>query len=99
MNSSCALLECPRERRQAGRTAPIVLLTRQAVVAVVADLAFEVRMPFVDVEHGVPPCHRRVAAAIAVLDDAAEVAREMGGALPTTVLSQRNDLLRRAASS
>jgi DNA-binding SARP family transcriptional activator len=42
---------------------------------------------------------QRVAAAIAVLDDAAEVAREMGGALPTTVLSQRNDLLRRAASS
>lgn len=41
---------------------------------------------------------QRVAAAIAVLDDAAEVARELGGALPSTVLTQRSDLVRRASS-
>src|SRR5687768_16288626 len=56
MVSPCVFLGCPRERRQVGRTAPVVLPTRQAVVEVVADLAFEVRMPLVDVEHGVPPC-------------------------------------------
>lgn len=42
---------------------------------------------------------QRVAAAIAVLDDAAEVARELGGALPTAVISRRNDLVRRTATS
>ncbi len=40
----------------------------------------------------------RVAAAIAVLDDAAEVARELGGALPSTVSHRRNELVRRTAS-
>lgn len=39
----------------------------------------------------------RVAAAIAVLDDAAEVARELGGALPTNVRHRRNELVRRTA--
>lgn len=39
----------------------------------------------------------RVAAAIAVLDDAAEVAREIGGALPSNVRRHRDDLLRRTA--
>jgi DNA-binding SARP family transcriptional activator len=39
----------------------------------------------------------RVAAAIAVLDDAAEVAREIGGALPASVARRRDDLVRRTA--
>ena len=39
----------------------------------------------------------RVAAAIAVLDDAAEVARELGGTLPATVRHRRTELLRRTA--
>ncbi|MFV0310004.1 MAG: hypothetical protein ACK5OX_19920 [Desertimonas sp.] len=39
----------------------------------------------------------RVAAAIAVLDDAAEVAREIGGALPTNMRHRRNELMRRTA--
>jgi DNA-binding SARP family transcriptional activator len=39
----------------------------------------------------------RVAAAIAVLDDAAEVARELGGALPTNVRHRRSELVRRTA--
>src|SRR6185437_3028204 len=41
-----------RERRQPFNTAPVVFPTRQAVVVVIADLAFEVRMRFVDVDHG-----------------------------------------------
>jgi len=41
----------------------------------------------------------RAAAAVAVLDDAAEVARELGGALPPTVLSKRDHLVRRTALS
>jgi len=40
----------------------------------------------------------RVAAAIAVLDDAAEVAREIGGALPASVTRRRDDLVRRTAT-
>jgi DNA-binding SARP family transcriptional activator len=40
----------------------------------------------------------RVAAAIAVLDDAAEVAREIGGALPASVTRRRDDLVRRTAA-
>jgi DNA-binding SARP family transcriptional activator len=40
----------------------------------------------------------RVAAAIAVLDDAAEVAREIGGALPSSVTRRRDDLVRRTAT-
>jgi DNA-binding SARP family transcriptional activator len=40
----------------------------------------------------------RVAAAIAVLDDAAEVAREIGGALPASVHRRRDDLVRRTAT-
>jgi DNA-binding SARP family transcriptional activator len=40
----------------------------------------------------------RVAAAIAVLDDAAEVAREIGGALPASVSRRRDDLVRRTAT-
>ena len=40
----------------------------------------------------------RVAAAIAVLDDAAEVAREMGGALPTAAKRRRNELMRETAT-
>jgi DNA-binding SARP family transcriptional activator len=40
----------------------------------------------------------RVAAAIAVLDDAAEVAREIGGALPTSLTRRRDDLVRRTAT-
>ncbi len=39
----------------------------------------------------------RVAAAIAVLDDAAEVAREMGDALPPSAVRQRHDLVKKAA--
>jgi DNA-binding SARP family transcriptional activator len=39
----------------------------------------------------------RVAAAIAVLDDAAEVAREMGDALPNSAKRRRDDLVRRTA--
>lgn len=39
----------------------------------------------------------RVAAAIAVLDDAALVARDMGGTLPSNVRRHRDDLLRRTA--
>jgi DNA-binding SARP family transcriptional activator len=41
----------------------------------------------------------RVAAAIAVLDDAAEVAREMGGALPSAARQRRQDLVRGAAGA
>ncbi len=41
----------------------------------------------------------RMAAAIAVLDDAAEVARELGGPLPATVTTRRNALVRRTALS
>jgi DNA-binding SARP family transcriptional activator len=41
----------------------------------------------------------RVAAAIAVLDDAAEVAREIGGALPASVTRRRDDLVRRTATA
>jgi DNA-binding SARP family transcriptional activator len=40
----------------------------------------------------------RVAAAIAVLDDAAEVAREIGGALPSSLTRRRDDLVRRTAT-
>jgi len=40
----------------------------------------------------------RVAAAIAVLDDAAEVAREMGGVLPSAATRWRRDLMRNAAT-
>ena len=40
----------------------------------------------------------RVAAALAVLDDAAEVAREMGGALPSSATRRRNELVRGTAS-
>ena len=40
----------------------------------------------------------RVAAAIAVLDDAAEVAREMGGVLPSAATRRRSDLVRGAAT-
>ncbi|MGI9030284.1 MAG: hypothetical protein ACR2HP_09900, partial [Ilumatobacteraceae bacterium] len=39
----------------------------------------------------------RVAAAIAVLDDAAEVAREMGGALPSSARQRRHELVRGTA--
>jgi hypothetical protein len=39
----------------------------------------------------------RVAAAIAVLDDAAEVARELGDALPSSAVQHRDDLVRKAA--
>ena len=40
----------------------------------------------------------RVAAAIAVLDDAAEIAREIGGALPSSLNRRREDLVRRTAA-
>ncbi len=40
----------------------------------------------------------RVAAAIAVLDDAAEVAREMGGALPSSARHRRQELVRGKAA-
>ena len=40
----------------------------------------------------------RVAAAIAVLEDAAEVAREVGGAIPGAARHRRAELLRRAAA-
>ncbi|MGI9030675.1 MAG: hypothetical protein ACR2HP_11935 [Ilumatobacteraceae bacterium] len=40
----------------------------------------------------------RVAAAVAVLDDAAEVAREMGGALPSAARRRRQDLMRGTAA-
>jgi DNA-binding SARP family transcriptional activator len=40
----------------------------------------------------------RVAAAIAVLDDAAEIAREIGGALPSSLTRRREDLVRRTAA-
>jgi len=39
----------------------------------------------------------RVAAAMAVLDDAKEVARELGGPLPATVTERRDDMVRRSA--
>jgi DNA-binding SARP family transcriptional activator len=39
----------------------------------------------------------RVAAAIAVLDDAAAVARELGGALPSNVRDRRGELVRKTA--
>ena len=39
----------------------------------------------------------RVAAAIAVLDDAAEVARELGGGAPSNLRQRRTELVRRAA--
>ena len=43
---------------------------------------------------------QRTAAAIAVLDDATEVAREMGGGvLSPEILKRRDELLRRAAGS
>lgn len=41
----------------------------------------------------------RNAAALAVLQDAAEVSRELGGALPAAVSVRRDDLIRRAATS
>lgn len=41
----------------------------------------------------------RNAAAVAVLEDATEVARELGGAQPTALLQRRDELVRRAASS
>ncbi len=39
----------------------------------------------------------RAAAAIAVLDEGAEVAREIGGALPPEVTTRRNSLLNKGA--
>ena len=39
----------------------------------------------------------RVAAAIAVLDDAAQVAQELGGVAPSTLGQRRTELVRRAA--
>jgi DNA-binding SARP family transcriptional activator len=41
----------------------------------------------------------RSAAALAVLEDAAEAARELGASLPTTLKHRRDELLRRAANS
>ena len=41
----------------------------------------------------------RKAAAVAVLEDAAGVASEIGGAVPTTVKRRRDDLMRRASNS
>jgi DNA-binding SARP family transcriptional activator len=41
----------------------------------------------------------RSAAAVAVLDDASEVARELGAPLPKAAKERRDDLIRRAASS
>jgi hypothetical protein len=40
----------------------------------------------------------RVAAAIAVLDDAAEVARDMGDGIPGATKHRRDELLRRTAT-
>ena len=40
----------------------------------------------------------RAAAAVAVLEDAAEVARDLGGAVPTSVKRRRDDLMRRASN-
>src|SRR6185312_4074863 len=51
MVSPKVLLERLRERRRPVDIASVVLPPRQAVVVVVAHLAFEVRMPLVDVDH------------------------------------------------
>src|SRR5262245_47164077 len=61
MVSLRVLLERLGERRQLVHSPPVVLPTRHAVVVVIADLAFEVRMRFVDVDHGAPslPSKRR----------------------------------------
>jgi DNA-binding SARP family transcriptional activator len=40
----------------------------------------------------------RAAAAVAVLEDAAEVARDLGGAVPTSVKRRRDDLMRRVSN-
>lgn len=40
----------------------------------------------------------RTAAAVAVLQDATEVAREIGGAVPTNVKARRDDIMRRASN-
>jgi hypothetical protein len=42
----------PRDRRQPVDFAPVVLPPRQAVVDVVAYLAYEVRMRLIDADHG-----------------------------------------------
>src|SRR6478736_4833179 len=58
MVSLKVLLERLRERRRPVDIAPVVLPPRQAVVVVVAYLAFEVRMPLTRVDHRLSSFHR-----------------------------------------